>query len=115
MKYIILILIVMRITHLLAIHNFYRGLNREKFKQYKNNYIAIITKDIIIVLLFTELFIFIKLIYIFLDKLVILFEKIINVIEKVMDIVDWIWIKEEKLERFIVRKILKLLFKEVKE
>lgn len=108
MKYMILILIVIRIVHLLVIHNFYRGLNIDRIKQYKNNYIAIIIKDLINVFIFTEFFILLKLAYLLLDKLTIL-------CEKVMDIIDWIWIKEEKFEKFIVGKILKLLDKEVKE
>lgn len=108
MKYMILILIVIRIVHLLAIHNFYQELNIEKIKQYKNNYIAIIIKDLIIVFMFTEFIILISLIYILLDNIAIL-------CEKVMDIIVEISYKREKLERFIVRKILKFLDKEVKE
>lgn len=108
MKYIILILVVIRIVHLLVLHNFYQELNREKIKQYKNNYIAIIIKDLIIVFMFTEFIILISLIYVLLDKIAIL-------CEKVMDIIVEISYKREKLERFIVRKILKLLDKEVKE
>ena len=108
MKYIILILVVIRIVHLLVLHNFYRELNREKIKQYKKNYIAIIIKDLIIVFMFTELIILISLIYILLDKIAIF-------CEKVMDIIVEVSYKREKLERFIVGKILNLLFKEVKE
>lgn len=108
MKYMILILIVIRIVHLLVIHNFYQELNIEKIKQYKNNYIAIIIKDLIIVFMFTEFIILISLIYILLDNIAIL-------CEKVMDIIVEISYKREKLERFIVRKILKFLDKEVKE
>lgn len=108
MKYIILILVVVRIVHLLVIHNFYKGLNREKIKQYKNDYIAIIIKDLIIVFMFTELIILMNLIYILLDKLVKLCEKVMDIIVQISD-------EREKLERFIVGKILKFLFKEVKE
>lgn len=102
MKYLILWLITVRVIHLLALHDFYQGLNKEKIKQYKANYIAIIIKDLIVVTISTEIVLFMNLIYMLLEKLII-------IAEKLMDIVLRINNKKENIERFIVSKITRFI------
>lgn len=102
MKYLILWLITVRVIHLFILHNSYQGLNKEKIKQNYVNYIAILIKNIIMILLFTDFNFILSLIYMFFDRLNYFCEKIIDIVIQIND-------KRETLEEFIVSKIMRFI------